>query len=227
MLRYALVTWGLSIFLGAANQALGQGQMALASQPNKLAVALGSVFGQVFVHEGGHAIAALSVGYRVEAFKPFPHICDGKFVAGCVEMGDAFGPGLVPGVGKKGKQVIISAMGSTFSVLGAALTLPLLPTVRNTTNRLLLDQMVTLQIADWPFYCLADLLGFQGDWYQVSRLTGISLWVLLPLSMIEFIAMNRYHHHYLEEAKSRYPDDYADPEAALATPGLTLLRIGF
>jgi hypothetical protein len=42
-------------------------------------------FHHVFLHESSHAIAGLSMGHKIEAFKPYPHMYDDRLFLGRVE----------------------------------------------------------------------------------------------------------------------------------------------
>jgi len=177
-------------------------------------------FGTVFTHETFHAIVGLANGWDVDKFRPFPHICGGRLVGGCVHV---IPPAGISASKKKSDSRWISAAGSIGNLLLGSALIPYAATLqRGTVRRYHLESLIFYQIWDWPIYTIYEVIfPFKGDWYSVSKSTGI------PLLVFPIIAAGA---SYTIETKLRAPMlEEEEPEAMswghfLRTSSLSLLR---
>lgn len=166
--------------------------------------ALSGPLGEVFIHESGHAVTMLTFGIGIKSFRPFPNICGGKFVGGCVIPSKRFAKGAMPFLSERAQSAWISAAGSLFSMGGVLALAPLMPKIRNEFNRQTIENITYLQVRDFPFYIIADFLGFDGDWRSVSQLTGFGLWWFVPLAIGEYLVLDSYWDRYRVKALQKF-----------------------
>lgn len=167
-----------------------------------LGAALVGAYGTVFIHESGHALTVLALGESLEFFRPYPsktiwQLPDGrteeKWTVGLVKF-------KVTDKSDSNKKIAwISAMGSGGNALGVLLLSPLLPKASGFTAKAL-DDMLGFATFDAPVYIISDLLGNQGDWSQVSKATGISLYWWLTGAIGGSLLLNQYRVNFRNQA---------------------------
>jgi hypothetical protein len=150
---------------------------------------IGAALTEITLHETGHAVMAASLGWEIHKFAPYPHMCGGKFVGGCVMTStdeEADSPDY------DSEQAWVSASGSIASTLSALALAPFVNDIQDPYGREYARQVVFYQRFDFPFYVLYDLLGFDGDWQSVADHTGVSLWWFVPLAAAHVYGMQVY-----------------------------------
>lgn len=182
----AVVLPALMALLAGPSAARAQGEI---TEVQALGLGLGAALTEITLHETGHALVAASLGWEIHKFAPYPHVCGGRFVGGCVvtssdEPRDS--------EDSDSEQAWVSAAGSLTSTLSALALAPLVRDVDDPHARFYLDRVVFYQRFDFPFYVLVDLLGFEGDWQSVADHTGVSLWWFLPVAAAHVYGMEMY-----------------------------------
>lgn len=154
---------------------LGQAkaQMILEQDPNPIQNSYGALFAQIVVHESGHGIMGALAGWELEAFRPFPHFCRGKFVGGCVIFS------------KGGKYPIaVKAAGSMLNLLLGVVATESLASASTPSDRAFVYHYSQFALLDFPFYAVIDAItGFNGDWYSITKRLDISRLWLLPAAL--------------------------------------------
>lgn len=167
-------------------------------------------YGSIFIHESGHALATQYLGGEVLAFRPYPTkllyvepngVKNEKWVLGVVAH--------KPFEGENGdqKNAIVAGMGSVGNMLSVFILAPLLPKLNSNFSKATLDSMLYFSSFEMAAYTTADMI-FQnphGDWSQVSKLTGTSLyWYLLAGFAGGFLA-NEYRYYWHKKAFPNEP----------------------
>ena len=130
---------------------------------------MGAALSEILLHETGHAVIAASLGWEIHKFAPYPHVCGGKFVGGCVVTSSDEGE---DSPDANSEQAWVSAAGSLTSTMSALAITPFIKKVDDPHASFYLDRLVWYQGFDFPFYVLVDLLGFGGDWQSAADHTG-------------------------------------------------------
>lgn len=154
------------------------------------------------IHESGHALTALAVGWEVDQFRPYPHICGGRLVGGCVSTHTDLKP--YGDDGKMNRKYLaenraISAAGSLASQLGVLIFSPLVGKLKASTFwGKALRQMLFFQNMDWLFYTVTDSVSnFQGDWYSVAKSLDVPTYTFVPPAALSAAGLNIYRQKFV------------------------------
>jgi len=126
---------------------------------------------QVIGHETGHALTTFLTGGKVHSFEPYPHICGGMLVGGCVKTSGGFTPAVL-------------AMGSLTSTLINLAVTPYSFDIQNPFLYRTIRSMLWFQMLDLFFYVMIDTFKYGGDWFNFSKITKIPTFVLIPLGVL-------------------------------------------
>jgi hypothetical protein len=159
------------------------------------------IAGTVVIHEAGHALATHFLGGEVMAFRPYPTKAlylkeDGtyeeKWVAGLVMLKKFEGENAAR------KHALVAAMGSGGNMLSVLLLAPLMPSLSSDFSKNTLDSMMFFSTFDAPAYIAGNILNGNpdGDWSQVSKLTGVSLYWYFLGALASSLVVNEYRYHF-------------------------------
>ena len=131
---------------------------------------------QVIGHESGHALAAILTGGRVTAFRPYPHICGGMLVGGCVQA-----------VG--GSRLLMTMAGSMASNLIFLAATPHYFSLEEGFWKRSVQGMLFWEMTDFFIYTMIDAFKYGGDWMRFSEITGIPGYALIPIARLDTWAL--------------------------------------
>ena len=165
------------------------------------------LFLQILIHESGHAAMAQRLGWTVEDFRPYPHVCGGRIVGGCVDVSRN-----KPDYDEDGRMNRatladsrkISAAGSMASNLSVLALSPLQRVFRPSGFAgMTLGHMLTYQTYDWIFYTLTDTLtSFQGDWYAVARNLDVPVYYFIGPAALNYWLLGKYRQMFVRRPVS-------------------------
>lgn len=155
------------------------------------------LFLNILVHETGHAATATALGWKVTDFRPYPHLCGGRLVGGCVlAVNDE------PEFDEDGRfnrrylieERQVAGAGSLFSNASVLALAPLQKSFRASGFAgMTLGWMLVYQNYDWLFYTLTDsFTGFEGDWHAVAQTLDVPTYYFIAPAALNFWLLKRY-----------------------------------
>ncbi len=158
------------------------------------------------IHESGHALTASSLGWTIDDFRPYPNICGGRLVGGCVLTHTDLKPYDPDGQMNREYQAqsrAIAAAGSLSSQLGVLIFAPLAGKLNGTSFwGSALRKMVYFQNLDWIFYTVTDSLSnFQGDWYSVAKSVNVPTYYFVAPAAASYWGLNKYRQKFIKTDK--------------------------
>jgi len=152
-----------------------------------LAILLIAALTSEFIHESGHAIFALISGGQVTDFRPFPSFINNEINAGYVSY-----------IGVPLSLVPLVTIGSEIFQWIAIIVISLVLYYKkwNYIIKAFLKSLLIISWLDFPLYTINNMLGLphwfiigstHGDILEFTTLTGISIWIMLAISIIQII----------------------------------------
>lgn len=179
------------------------------------------LFLQILIHESGHAAMAAGLGWRVDEFKPYPHVCGGRVVGGCVHSSTDLPE--YDADGKMNRQRLsesrrISAAGSTASSLSVLAFAPLQRVFRSSGFAgMTLGHMLIYQNYDWIFYTVTDSVSsFEGDWFAVAESLDVPVYYFVAPAALNYWLLKKYREHFIRRTSP------ATPAPPVVLPRVTL-----
>lgn len=200
-------TWILALGLG-----LGLGASPANADVAGIAANVSGLLLQIVLHESGHAAAAAGYGWEIEDYRPYPNICGGRLVGGCVIASPKDQPV------KPSESRNVSAAGSVTSQLSVLALSPLQRSLKpngfaGKTFRAMLDY----QVADFLFYAVIDsVTDFKGDWYAVAQSIDKPTWYFIPPAALSYWLLGKWRQSFERKAAAAPPA--AAPQAPAAPP---------